>query len=76
MMRNRCEGGRFNSGSTKTKLQALKNLEERKRLKMLEHQKNDANFDTIVYPQNLALSNPPISAPDQQTNDNNQLDQT
>merc|ERR1711879_832259 len=33
MMRNRCEGGRFNSGSTKTKLQALKNCEERRKLK-------------------------------------------
>ena len=33
MMRNRSEGGRFNRGSTKTKLQALRNCEERRKLK-------------------------------------------
>jgi len=33
MMRNRSDGGRFNTGSTKTKLQALKNCEERQRSK-------------------------------------------
>ena len=38
MMRNRSEGGRFNRGSTKTKLQALKNCEERKKLKEMEEQ--------------------------------------
>ena len=43
MMRNRSEGGRFNRGSTKTKLQALKNCEERRNLKEQKKKLQDEN---------------------------------
>jgi len=43
MMRNRSEGGRFNRGSTKTKLQALKNCEERRNLKEQKKKLEDEN---------------------------------
>ena len=60
VMRNRSEGGRFNVGQTRIKLQALKNLEERRKEKEEKEKLNVSQSSTKPLTQKVLSNNMPV----------------